>query len=102
MYKESSDYMRRYLLENLCTISSKRFLTTPKKIHCIAFKGDVDINVFPRYYAQHFFFLDLYQLILNRQGCFIIQQRLLTITLYLFTNTLSEYCVASLNIFDLL
>ena len=111
MYKESSDYMRRYLLENLCTISSKRFLTPPRKIHCIPFKGDVDINVFPPYYAQHSFllpvlqgntFLDLYQLILNRQGCFIIQQRLLTITLYLFTNTLSEYCVASLNIFDLL
>ena len=102
--------MRRYLLQYLCTISSKRFLTPPRKIHCIAFKGDVDINVFPCYYAQHFFllrvlqgntFLDLYQLILNRQGCFIIQQCLLTITLHLFTNKLSEYCVANLSIFDL-
>ena len=41
----------------------------------------------------------IHQLILNRQGCFIIQQCLLTITLYLFTNKLSEYCVANLNIF---
>ena len=53
MYKESSDYMRRYLLENLCTISSKRFLTPPRKIHCIAFKGDVDINVFPCLTGQY-------------------------------------------------
>ena len=44
-----------YLLENLSTISSKRFLTPPRKIHCVAFKGDVDINVFPCYYAQQFF-----------------------------------------------
>ena len=46
--------MRRYLLQYLCTISLKRFLTPPRKIHCIAFKGDVDINVFPCYYAQQF------------------------------------------------
>ena len=46
--------------------------------------------------------LDLHKLILNRQGCYIIQQCLLTITLYLFTNKLSEYCVANFNIFDLL
>ena len=84
--------------------------TPPRKIHCIAFKRDVDINAFPCYYAQQFFiacltgntFLDLHKLILNRQGCFIIQQCLLTITLYLFTNKLSEYCVANLSIFDLL
>ena len=111
IYKESSDYMRRYLLQYLCTNSSKRFLTPPRKIHCIAFKGDVDINVFPCYYAQQFFYCvsyrqylsrPIHQLILNRQGCFIIQQCLLTITLYLFTNKLREYCVANLNIFDLL
>ena len=48
--------MRRYLLQYLYTISSKRFLTPPRKIHCVAFKGDVDINVFPCYYAQQFFY----------------------------------------------
>ena len=64
----------------------------------------------PCYYAQILFlrvlqgntFLDLHKLILSRQGCFIIQQCLLTITSYLFTNKLSEYCVANLNIFYLL
>ena len=104
--------MRRYLLQYLYTISSKRFLTPPRKIHCVAFKGDVDINVFPCYYAQQFFLLrvlqgntflvDLHKLILSREGCFIIQQCLLTIILYLFTNKLSEYYVANLNMFDLL
>ena len=103
--------MRRYLLQYLYTISSKRFLTPPRKIHCVAFKGDVDINVSHAIMLNNFFIgcltgqylsRPIHQLILSRQGCFIIQQCLLTITLYLFTNKLSEYCVANLNILDLL
>ena len=38
-------------------------------------------------------FLDLHKLILNRQGCFIIQQCLFTITSYLFSNKLREFNV---------
>ena len=55
--------MRRYLLQYLYTISSKPFLTPPRKIHCVAFKGDVDINVFPCYYAQQFFYCVSYRAI---------------------------------------
>ena len=58
--------MRRYLLQYLYTISSKRFLTPPRKIHCVDFKGDVDINVFPRYYAQQFFYCVSYRQYLSR------------------------------------
>ena len=43
--------------------SSKRFLTPPRKTHCVAFKGDVDINVFPCYYAQQFFYCVSYRAI---------------------------------------
>ena len=40
--------------------------TPPRKIHCIAFKGDVDINAFPCYYAQQFFYCVSYRQYLSR------------------------------------
>ena len=101
-----------YSFKFICSGPSPLFAEVLKNstLGDIILKLSTQFIITPCYYAQILFlrvlqgntFLDLHKLILSWQGCFIIQQCLLTITSYLFTNKWSEYCVANLNIFDLL